>query len=89
MKDIVTPKSACPVCRYECDRATCIEDFKVVSVRPGDVSLCINCGAFLQFDASLNLQSLPDSEFRSLGQDQRELMLRASENIKAKGGHSA
>lgn len=37
----------CPVCRYEMDAATGV--FEAVRPKPGDVTVCINCAALLQF----------------------------------------
>jgi hypothetical protein len=48
----------CPACRYVVDAAMNMRDGTALP-DPGDLSICLNCGALLQFDALLRLR-LPD-----------------------------
>jgi hypothetical protein len=44
---------SCPTCRYEMDAATAV--FAAVRPKPGDVTVCINCAALLQFANDMSL----------------------------------
>ena len=69
------PASRCPECSYEMDAATiCDEDAKKVTrPKPGDVSVCIKCGAALEFAENMTLRLL---DFESVDDDDTKFQLR-------------
>lgn len=52
----------CPKCGHEVNAATSIDKDRTVLPDPKDYSVCINCGALLQFDKDLRLQAVRDPE---------------------------
>lgn len=54
----------CPSCGHPFDADTSV--FGEGRPRPGDLALCIGCGAFLRYSADLTRRLLADSEFNSL-----------------------
>lgn len=47
-------KSACPVCKYEMDAATCLSHPES-GPKAGDYSICIECAAVLRFGPGMEL----------------------------------
>lgn len=70
------PPSYCPDCDY--GPMDCASNLfgRNAQPKPGDVSICANCGAFLEFDDELQLRTLPLAKLRALPKDQRALMHR-------------
>lgn len=56
-EDVCVPISACPCCKKEMDCATPVDGVYTKPVK-GDLSICINCAAALEFDAELKLKEL-------------------------------
>lgn len=48
MVETIVPRSACPECGHEMDRATGAFSERA-RPQPGDISVCINCGTVLIF----------------------------------------
>jgi hypothetical protein len=48
----------CPACLYRLDAA--IAAFKDVTPSPGDFTVCIQCGAVLEFDNNLHVQKVSE-----------------------------
>ena len=65
------PMSACPTCGHEMDRATGREG---AHPSPGDLAICIRCGAWNQFAANLGLISLTAEAKRALPIEARDEM---------------
>lgn len=76
------PTSRCPVCHYEMDAATCVEK-QEAEPSAGDLSVCLNCGAMLQFNDILVLKPMPSD--LALDTETRALLERASKLIKQRG----
>lgn len=55
------PRAKCPTCNYVMDDATAA-DHSDVKPKPGDPSLCINCGEALTFDDKLVLRRMTTGE---------------------------
>lgn len=55
------PWSACRICGYRVDSATQLDDPKAVP-QPGDLTVCLNCGAVSAFDEALLLREPTDAE---------------------------
>jgi len=63
MTDTRTPDALCPVCGYHMDHAASVGT--KAKPTPGDFSLCLDCGAFLRFDKTLQLVLATDAELES------------------------
>lgn len=76
----------CPRCGYHMDTSSSVMDDGAVP-RPGDVTICMNCGGLLAFDEDLRVQ-LPEDEvdiYLSATPDQLEQIKRMQSYIKARG----
>jgi len=69
------PASRCPACSYEMDAATCVDEngTKRSRPKPGDVSVCIKCGAILEYSENMILQPL---DLESIDDDDTKFQLR-------------
>ncbi len=76
------PPDECPVCHGYLDAAGPITNAKV-QPKPGDYSLCINCGALLRFDPGMRLQVVPDDDLLELPKGDVERLRRVQEMIQA------
>jgi hypothetical protein len=65
----------CPKCGYDIDAASAIGKDPTALPDEDDYSICLNCGALLQFDSLLRLHAVLDPE-RALGGLDRELRMR-------------
>jgi len=52
------PASCCPDCGYVSDQATSISK-RPIEPKPDDLSVCLNCGALLQFNDILVAKRMP------------------------------
>jgi transcription initiation factor IIE alpha subunit len=68
MKTTNLPRSNCPKCKEPLDAATSNED---ISPKPGDLTICINCGTMLKFNHNLSIEELTTDEFMDLHDDER------------------
>lgn len=57
----------CPQCGYHLDAATGINGDTIPE--SGDISICVNCAAILEFTEDLTLQILSKEELRKLTKD--------------------
>ena len=55
MNDTRTPKSPCPICGYVMDAATMVNGS--AGPKPGDVSICMRCGAVNLFGEDLTIRA--------------------------------
>jgi hypothetical protein len=78
------PTSCCPSCRYEMTEATGVSP-GARSPHAGDLSVCLNCGAILQFNDILVLKPISDDDFSALPPRLRLLLEGASRLIKERG----
>jgi len=85
-RDIRLAANACPKCFKKLDAATCVEKDRLPGWRPepGDLSVCLYCGAFLMYDKAMRLQILPGSEVVKLPREKVELMMNARRLIYAR-----
>ena len=60
-------KAACPVCRKVLDGAT-----GDGTPEPNSLTVCVYCGVFLSFTASMGLRVLSEQEWRDLPVDTRD-----------------
>ncbi len=75
--------SICPICNYEMDCATAIDD-KEANPIPGDVSVCLSCGEIFVFDEQLQLTTPTISEMLSWPKETNQLLTRTQRLIRAK-----
>lgn len=72
--------SECPCCGYFLDAATPADNDNNHRPTPGDVSVCIDCGAMLYFNTELQLAVVPDKDSRRPEYDAaRKVQLRVLE----------
>lgn len=76
----------CPVCDHQLPLAAGIDHNR--APKPGDVTLCIHCAAYLEFDADLNLKVFPDEQLLDLPDETRLLLTRARVAIKVVHDHA-
>lgn len=56
----ILPTSKCPECHYEMDAGTVCDEKAEKNTRPkpGDVSVCIKCGAIMEYSGDMMLKAL-------------------------------
>ena len=74
----------CPACDASCDATTDATGDGNNRPKPGDLSVCYSCGAFLQYREDLSFQKLSLKEEFELDQDVRDQLFKISGMIKAK-----
>lgn len=72
----------CPKCGKRIDSATGVGHNK--RPRPGDLSVCLYCGAYLQFDQLLAVELATDDVLAEADAETREWLRRAREAIQAR-----
>lgn len=83
MRDFFMPKSVCPHCQHTLDG--CSDLTNLHSPSPGDFSVCIRCGGFLQFTDGLGVQASELSALFSLAVTQPKeyrILLVMSQGVK-------
>lgn len=69
------PTSECPACHHKQDRASLVTDNpEGHGPQPGDVSLCMYCGTWLEFLEGGRMQSLPPDKLSALPQETQNEM---------------
>lgn len=59
-------ESRCPQCRYKLDGSTLIEGGNPALPKPGDASLCINCGQVLTYETDCHLRKATTTDIGEL-----------------------
>lgn len=79
-------KDRCPKCGYDINAASSIRGDDILP-DPKDYSICLNCGALLQFDKDLRLQAVRDPEraYDDIPRDLREKVKKAQLYIWLRG----
>ena len=77
-------KDHCPACNYQCDSASAV-DGKHKPPVPGDYSLCLNCGEWLEFSSDMALIIIPEKTKRLLDEDNRIILTDGAAYIKKRG----
>jgi hypothetical protein len=80
------PKSPCPTCGYEVDRATCFTE-QASSPSSGDISVCFECGSIAVYTDALSLRSPTEAEVQKLKADTEVWfeILRVQQHVRARG----
>ena len=76
----------CPVCGTPLPLASAIQGDH--EPKPGDLSLCIHCAAYLEMDDDLNLKVFPTEQLLELPDETRMLLTRARLAIKVVHDHA-
>lgn len=74
----------CPNCGYKSDAATCFDDDELTPVE-GDLSICLNCGDFLQYGTDLILEPMRESVWDDIDQETFNFLLHTRKNILVRG----
>mgnify|MGYP001563778588 CR=1 FL=1 len=59
-------RGICPHCWKSLDAATVINHPNIIKPKPGDLTCCVYCREFAQFDAQLDLVSISEETLRLL-----------------------
>lgn len=70
------PEARCPICQRVVDACTHVDPARDAMARPGDLSVCANCGALLIFLEDLRVRGLTREEFEELPADTRTLLVK-------------
>lgn len=73
-RDIKVPSAACPQCHKVLDRADVLIGDGPATPKPGDITMCIGCAAFLAFTEGLGLRLARPDELAELAPDQQDAM---------------
>ena len=77
-------KDHCPACNYESDSASVVSGQHQVPV-PGDVSMCLNCGEWLEFASDMALIPMQEKTRRELDNEVLEILRNGTDYIKKRG----
>lgn len=75
------PASNCPACQSEHDAASHPTNETAVP-GPGDLTVCIDCGALLRFGQGLELEAVSPAELRALDAGTRGELVRVQSAIR-------
>jgi hypothetical protein len=67
-KGVRVPKSVCTACGSALDGAAVVGN-DTITPKPGDVTVCIDCGHLMAFAEDLSLRDLRDDEFKEVAGD--------------------
>ena len=81
MTTIDLTAQGCPKCGYTLDACTGIDNDH--APKPEDLTLCINCAAYLQFDAELRMVVFPDEQLLDLDDETRLTLTAGRRGINA------
>lgn len=65
------PISVCPSCGYRMDAATAVDAADPARPRPGDYSICLDCGSILVFLADYTHRLMTEEEAANLEDETR------------------
>lgn len=77
-------KDYCPACNYECNAATDTADVHQTP-NPGDLSICLNCGEWLEFADDMALKFISDHAKNTMDDDNWTTLTNATKYIKERG----
>lgn len=70
---VSVPSSLCPTCGNELNAASSTTGTR--SPRPGDISVCIHCGAFLSYQPDITLKLLTEEELVEISAEDPEAII--------------
>ena len=77
-------KDFCPACNYECDSASDAKGEPAVP-KPHDVSICLNCGEWLEFADDMALIKITNTTKLELSKDNLLTLKNGTRYIKQRG----
>jgi hypothetical protein len=78
------PLSVCSACGHRFDGATCVGANGIP--KPGDYTICIECGHLMAFADDLSLRELTSDEMHNIAGDERVLAVqRARQHLTLRG----
>lgn len=77
-------KDFCPVCNYTCDTASTIEG-EHTPPNPGDVSICLNCGEWLEYASDMALIKMRQETISELDPEQLRQLHQGKKHILQRG----
>ena len=69
----------CPSCSTKLDAATSVEG---AVPKPGDLSVCVECGEVLQFTNDFSLERMPEEVWDQLPKKQQEFLRMTSDHFR-------
>ncbi|MBN1625009.1 MAG: hypothetical protein JW944_00680 [Deltaproteobacteria bacterium] len=82
MKTTRLDEFKCPWCGYALDAVSNADINENFSPKPGDLSICINCGGWLEFADDMKLIKPSPGNIAALPIDTTESLVNLTENIK-------
>lgn len=80
------PARNCPGCDYRMNVSTCVTPgHEIAEPKPGDLSICLNCGMWLEFNDILVPLPMSEAARASLDDQNRTILERASAAIMERG----
>lgn len=80
-----TPKAACPACETMLSAGA--GGTPIRGPQPGDMNICIHCGAVLNYENDMSLRLLSREEIDALDHEMRNQVLVISREIKHARSH--
>lgn len=77
-------KDFCPACNYECDSASDVKGEPNIP-KPHDVSICLNCGEWLEFADDMALIKMTDATKKELTKEDIRMLQGAGRYIRNRG----
>lgn len=77
-------KDNCLACNYERDSASVVNGQHQVPV-PGDISICLSCGEWLEFASDMALILMQEKTRRELNNETLEILRNGTDYIKKRG----
>ena len=79
----------CPKCGHLFNSATCVDETKGdIEPTAGDISLCVNCAAILEFDENLKLRMCDDKTINELDDELLNEIIKVKTSILSKVKYS-
>lgn len=67
------PPCLCPWCGYMSDAVTSVEK-NGIQPKPGDISMCINCGGLLIFRPDMTMRKIEEADLKDAPPSMRNLI---------------
>ena len=77
------PLGPCPICGHECDAASAIGDPAIFAEpKPGDYTVCIECGGWLKFGQGLNLKRLTEQDILNMKNEEHDQLTAVTKAVR-------
>lgn len=85
MSTFEIPKTCCPECGKEIDRASSLDN-EAEKPKPNDLSICLDCTSVSYYQEDLSLKLLPKEEYDNLPNDLKSQVKYAQALVKMANG---